>query len=104
MKKIIIAAIIAMSTFSLTSCAGSKPSKSEVRDGVFNLLNDEAPSGTNKDQVNDLADCVIDKIYDDLSTVGAKTLAEGDKKGDGTDKDIELLNNAGEDCAKELDL
>lgn len=104
MKKIIIAAIIAMSAFSLTSCASSKPSKSEVRDGVFNLLNGEAPSGTEKDQVNDLADCVTDKIYDDLSTVGAKTLAEGDKKGDGTDKDIELLNNAGEDCAKELDL
>ena len=93
-----------MSAFSLTSCASSKPSKDEVRDGVFKLLNSEVPTGADKDQVNDLADCVTDKIYDDLSTIGAKTLAEGDKKGDGTDKDIELLNNAGEDCTDELDL
>jgi major membrane immunogen (membrane-anchored lipoprotein) len=102
MKKIIITAIIAISAFTLTACSDSKPSKSAVNAGYYKAIRDSMSSSTDDETIHAVSDCIIDKVYDDLSTVGAKTIANGDEDGGGTDKDSDLIENAADECGDEL--
>lgn len=100
MKKLVATILITISTFTLTSCSmlNSKPSKSDVSNGLFKLLKSEAPSNVDDDVIHNAANCVADEIYNDLSKIGAETLAKGDKDGGGTDKDLDLLSKATDKC------
>lgn len=102
MKKILLGMII--SVMALTGCSmfESKASKDEVKDGFYKMLKDEVPAGTDSSDVRKMSDCVIDEVYDDLSTKGANALASGDPESKGTQDDIDAATDATSKCVSKL--
>lgn len=95
MKKIILTLVI--SVMALTSCSvfSSKASKEDVKKGFVKIGNKEN-TGLSNSQMEKFADCVIDKIYDDLSETSANNIADGVDKE--TKEDADRLETASLGC------
>jgi len=103
MKKIIVTLMISIMAFSACSSLSSKPSKQDVKDGYYKMVTkSDRGADIDKDSVKKATDCIIDEIYGDLSKAGAKVFAEGDEKGKGTQKDLDLLSDASKTCGDKL--
>lgn len=102
MKKIVITLVISVVTLTSCSVFESKASKQEVKDGYVKILKDALPSSFESDLIDELADCAIDKVYDDMSKAGANSLAEGDPDTKGPEDDVDLVDSASEDCSDQI--
>lgn len=110
MKKVIAA--IAVGVLSLTSLSACSlfegASKEEVREGLketIAYLDYHALHPTNwkerinSDRVVQIADCIVDKAYDDLSGSARDTIAKGKhEKITLDDDDYEIMNRASREC------
>jgi PBP1b-binding outer membrane lipoprotein LpoB len=97
MKKIILLLTIAILALSSCSVLSSKASKEDVKKGIVEIIKDEN-TGLSDSQIEKIADCTIDKVYDDLSKTSANNLADGKDKN--TSEDATRLETATLSCVK----
>ncbi|WP_446665271.1 hypothetical protein [Flexivirga sp. B27] len=101
------AAMLIALPMGLTACGGSKPAKDDVKAGYVKAVKKNLGSTGSKvpDSLYDkLADCMIDKSYDDLSADTLNKLKDGDATAETKVKkeDKETMDKVSKECQTKL--
>ncbi|MBP3222398.1 MAG: hypothetical protein J6M18_00515 [Actinomycetaceae bacterium] len=102
MKKLATVALLPVLAFGLTGCSGA--SKDAVRQGVVNMQGQSAVEGDMKARTEKYAQCVVDKVYDDLSSDSRSAIAEVAVGGSATivKEDHEKFEAAQRECSEKI--
>ncbi|MFZ1821501.1 MAG: hypothetical protein WAU72_06875 [Acidimicrobiia bacterium] len=99
MKKIIIMLTISVMALGACSSLSSKASKEDVKAGFTKIMIKE-DTGLTKAQVTKLSNCVVDKVYDDLSKTSANNMAKAIDKE--TPEDYDRIINKSKSCIDDI--
>lgn len=115
-KRSIFAAGLALALpFGLAACGDDKPSKDEVLSGMSDMLDEQfAAMGASAEEMESLGfgdgafddyySCIVDDIYDDVSTDTLQKIADGDPDAQIAADDERELEDATQGCLDVLGL
>lgn len=93
--------IIIFVVLHFASDSGQGTSRDDFRKGLIEITTPAVEGMLTEDQIEQVADCVTDRAYDETSEEGRKQIAEGRDISPGQ-PDFQLIYDANFDCAFEI--
>ncbi len=107
MRRVAATATLLALPLGLAACGGSKPSKAEVKSGMQHyvqktLEGESGSSSLSKASLKKYSDCIVDKVYDDVSADALNAMKDGDNDAKVKQSDKDAVSQASKDCAGKL--
>lgn len=108
MRRVAATATLLALPLGLAACGGSKPSKADVKSGmqhyVQKTLKEEGSgsSSLSDASLKKYSDCIVDKVYDDVSADALNAMKDGDNDAKVKQSDKDAVSQASKDCAGKL--